>query len=63
MEKYPHESVGYIEKSDSTDRCSNCRHFIAPSECEHVQSPISPKGWCVRYEDSNTGSPHFGIQG
>lgn len=68
MEKDPHEVVGYVsnsseaeDKVDAQDHCSICKHYIDPNRCEHVQSPIAPSGWCVRYADSDTGEAHFGV--
>lgn len=41
--------------------CQNCLHFIAanPPRCESVKPPISPKGWCKRYEQIGTDADNL----
>jgi len=55
--KLTHAAVKYENISQHKGQaCQNCLHFIAanPPRCEGVQSPISPKARCKRYEP--TGS-------
>jgi hypothetical protein len=55
-QKQSQSSVDYTDDArisgarNPNDECSNCRHFIRPDRCEHVKSPISPEGWCEKYE-------------
>ena len=64
--KFSHASVYYVEnaqhaesRADCDDECSNCINFIAcdrNSRCNHVQSPINPGGWCVKYQENPNAS-------
>ena len=62
MAKASHDAVSYTDdaleapRMDRDDECSNCIHFCARdrnSDCELVQSPINPQGWCDWYEEVN----------
>lgn len=52
----PASSVGYKEEPFdmplNQNSCSNCIHFVDPSECRAVDNGkdnISPFGWCALY--------------
>lgn len=46
------EQAGYIQKSEpSAQDCSTCHSFIEPDECQLVEGPVSPMGWCNWYSD------------
>jgi hypothetical protein len=47
--KMSQASVGYRNAPNGSQSCANCRLFVAPSSCQAVQGPISPKGWCKIY--------------
>jgi len=47
--KMSQASVGYRNSPNGSQSCANCRLFVAPSSCQTVQGPISPKGWCKIY--------------
>lgn len=52
-EKLSHRTVDYMGVSPHPGRhCSVCEHYIKadPPRCEGVQSPIAPKGWCMKFE-------------
>lgn len=53
--KLSHKAVQYRE-TDGPDRCDRCRHFIHEPmfDCELVQKPIEPDGWCRLYVKSPT---------
>lgn len=54
--KLTHGAVHYVARSKKYEHCAKCEHFIKPSEggpsCTGVRSPISPKGWCVRFVEA-----------
>lgn len=46
------EQAGYFQKSEpSPQDCSTCHSFIEPDDCQLVESPVSPLGWCNWYSD------------
>ena len=47
--KMSQASVGYRNSPNGSQSCANCRLFVAPSSCQTVAGPISPKGWCKIY--------------
>lgn len=49
VEKKTHTEVAYVAHSVRAQHCASCAHFLPPSACEGVLSPISPAGWCIRY--------------
>lgn len=53
-EKRTHAAVHYVAVSQKAGQnCAKCAHFIAPSACQGVKSPISPRGYCVRFKRMN----------
>jgi hypothetical protein len=51
-EKFSHAEVNYENVSTHAGDCDDCKHFIAgnPPACEGVKKPISPEGWCIRFD-------------
>lgn len=48
--KLSHAEVRYTAMAkDQAERCGVCRHF-ASGHCELVADPISPKGWCMKFD-------------
>ncbi len=47
--KMSQASVGYRNSPNGSQSCANCGLFVAPSSCQTVAGPISPKGWCKIY--------------
>ena len=43
--KHPKMAAGY-GKLDRYERCWNCAHFLTPSDCELVESPVDPMDTC-----------------
>ena len=44
--------AGYIERDHpESQMCLQCHAFIPPTDCTHVEGPVSPWGWCNYYED------------
>jgi anaerobic selenocysteine-containing dehydrogenase len=47
--KLSKEQARYQEKPKDGQSCSNCAHFISPSDCKVVEGPVSPNGWSSLY--------------
>jgi anaerobic selenocysteine-containing dehydrogenase len=47
--KASQKAVQYQDTPKNNQSCSNCRSFVAPSECKTVDGAISPNGWCRIY--------------
>ena len=45
--------AGYMQQSMGNERCGTCEHFVKPNECQIVEGPISPMGWCDYYDDND----------
>ena len=60
-EKRTHGAVHYVSFSRKTAHCAICKHFIAPSSCDGVKSPISRLGWCVRFQPKRTFADGGGV--
>jgi len=44
--------AGYIEKTPyATQTCVSCHFFIDPDDCEIVEGPVNPTGYCNYYTD------------
>jgi hypothetical protein len=44
--------AGYIEKTPfASQTCVQCHFFIDPDDCEIVEGPVSPTGYCNYYAD------------
>ena len=42
-------SARYQDRPNKGQQCAGCTHFRGPSDCEIVQGPISPNGWCRHF--------------
>ena len=40
------QAAGYQASSKTSQKCSGCALFKAPSSCNLVDGDISPDGWC-----------------
>jgi hypothetical protein len=49
--RYEQSEVNY-RRGRGPERCGNCVHFEAPSECEIVEPPIEASGLCDEFEDT-----------
>jgi hypothetical protein len=50
--KATREQAGYIERDHpSTQDCSTCHSYIEPAECQLIEGPVSPWGWCTWFSD------------
>lgn len=50
------QQAGYIEKSGpSSQTCGTCHSFIDPDQCQIVEGPVSPLGWCDWYSGIERG--------
>ena len=46
------KTAGYIEKSDdSAQNCGGCHFYLAPFDCQIVEGPVSPWGYCNYFAD------------
>jgi secreted PhoX family phosphatase len=54
--KASQKAVGYQETPHGTQRCDNCKQFIAPSSCKVVEGNINPAGWCKVYIKKPAGT-------
>ena len=44
--------AGYIEKTPyAAQTCVQCHFYIDPDDCEIVEGPVSPTGYCNYYAD------------
>ncbi len=49
--KLPHAAVGYVARSRvKGEHCSVCSMYGGPNQCSLVAPPISPDGWCRRFD-------------
>ncbi len=49
-EKLSHAEVHYGLAKPNGDKCATCGHYIAKNNCQLVEPPIYPAGWCSRFE-------------
>ena len=43
-------TVNYQPSPKGAAHCSACTYFQAPSNCNFVNGPISPSGWCMLFK-------------
>ena len=48
--KVAKETVNYQPSPKGPAHCSACTYFEAPYNCNFVNGPISPSGWCVLFK-------------
>lgn len=39
-------------------RCGVCVHFRPPNDCEVIEGPVSPNGWCRNFVPRYPGGEH-----
>ncbi|NJL50260.1 MAG: high potential iron sulfur protein [Blastochloris sp.] len=44
--KASHQASGYQASPKGSQRCDNCRMFVAPASCQVVEGSIAGSGWC-----------------
>jgi anaerobic selenocysteine-containing dehydrogenase len=47
--KFTQKQAHYQPIPKSGQRCQTCALWQAPNECQQVEGPISPAGWCILY--------------
>ncbi len=50
--KLPHASVAYRPTPNGNKECSNCNFFMPPRACQKVAGTISPKGYCILWQET-----------
>ena len=46
------QTAGYVEKTPfAAQTCVGCHFYIDPDDCEIVEGPVSPTGYCNYYAD------------
>ena len=48
--KFSQKQAKYQPVPKSGQRCQNCALWQAPTDCQVVESPVSPAGWCMLYQ-------------
>ena len=48
--KVAQATVNYQPSPKGPAHCGACAYFQAPSNCNFVNGPISPYGWCVLFK-------------
>ena len=52
IKKASKKTAGYIEKTDdSAQNCGGCHFYLAPFDCQIVEGPVSPWGYCNYFAD------------
>ncbi len=46
QEKISQAEAKYQTHPNGQQRCEICLQFLPPGQCQIVQGPINPKGWC-----------------
>lgn len=57
MGKLTHAEVHY-RVGQGAERCSACKHFDGPNNCELVQPPIYPAGDCDKFQPAGALAPN-----
>jgi hypothetical protein len=52
--------AGYRDSPNNGQQCAGCTHFRGPSNCEIVEGPISPRGWCRHFKAAGGSSSSGG---
>lgn len=47
--KFTQKQAHYQAVPKSGQRCQTCALWQPPTECQQVEGPISPAGWCILY--------------
>ena len=50
-QRYEKDEVEYTDDHGaSSEQCSKCQYYVAPTVCEIVVGKINPGGWCNKFE-------------
>lgn len=47
--KFSQKQAHYQPIPKSGQRCQTCALWQAPNQCQQVEGPVSPAGWCILY--------------
>ena len=47
--KFTQKQAHYQAVPKSGQRCQSCALWQPPTECQQVEGPVSPAGWCILY--------------
>lgn len=47
--KFTQKQAHYQPIPKSGQRCQTCALWKAPTECQQVEGPVSPAGWCMLF--------------
>ncbi len=48
--KFTQQQAHYQPIPKSGQRCQNCALWQSPKDCQLVEGPVSPAGWCILYQ-------------
>lgn len=48
--KFSQQQAKYQPVPKNGQRCQNCALWQSPHDCQQVEGPISPAGWCMLYQ-------------
>ena len=48
--KFTQQQAHYQPVPKSGQRCQNCALRQSPKDCQVVEGPVSPAGWCILYQ-------------
>ena len=48
--KFSQQQAKYQPVPKNGQRCQNCALWQSPKDCQVVEGPISPAGWCMLYQ-------------
>ncbi|QNP46428.1 high-potential iron-sulfur protein [Sphingomonas sediminicola] len=47
--KFTQKQAHYQPIPKSGQRCQTCALWQPPTDCQQVEGPVSPAGWCILY--------------
>jgi len=48
--KFTQQQAKYQPVPKNGQRCQNCALWQSPKDCQVVDGPVSPSGWCMLYQ-------------
>jgi anaerobic selenocysteine-containing dehydrogenase len=48
--KFTQQKAKYQPVPKNGQRCQNCALWQSPNNCQVVEGPVSPAGWCLLYQ-------------
>ena len=48
--KFTQQQAHYQPVPKSGQRCQTCALWQSPKDCQVVEGPVSPAGWCILYQ-------------